>query len=197
MKNSNLSIGIFGGLFDPPHIGHLILSQWVLDEFNLDRVIFIPAFKPPHKHKYSSYFHRFEMTKRAIQNNRNFSISDIEKRIKGTTYTFEVIRALRKSDRSLSQAIFYLIIGADQWQEILHWKNPRIIFNESKIIVLSRPGYEIKKFRPFYDKILISTAPLLDISSTMIRKRIMNRKSIDYLVVPEVLRYIRKNKMYL
>ncbi|MGB9720595.1 MAG: nicotinate-nucleotide adenylyltransferase [bacterium] len=197
MKNHNLSIGLFGGLFDPPHIGHLIISQWVLEEFNLDRIIFIPAFKPPHKHNYSSYFHRFEMTRIAIQSNRKFSISDIEKKIKGTTYTFEVIKALRKSDSNFSNANFYLIIGADQWQEIKHWKNPKVIFNESKVIVLSRPGYKIRKIRPFYDKIMISTAPLLDISSTMIRKRILNKQNINYLVVPEVIRYINKNRMYL
>ena len=196
MKNSNLSIGLFGGLFDPLHIGHLIVSQWIREEFGLDRIIFVPAFNPPHKNRYSSYQHRYEMTRQAIKNNKIFLISDIEKNIQGKTYTFEVIRALKKSINNLHPKI-YLIIGADQWQEIKHWKNPEIIFNESRVIVLPRPGYKIKKIKPFFDKILISNAPLIDISSTIIREKMKKGLSIDYLVVPEVLAYIKKNKLYI
>ena len=82
-------------------------------------------------------------------------------------------------------------------QEIKHWKNPEIIFNESRVIVLPRPGYKIKKIKPFFDKILISNAPLIDISSTIIREKMKKGLSIDYLVVPEVLAYIKKNKLYI
>ena len=136
------------------------------------------------------------MTRQAIKNNKIFLISDIEKNIQGKTYTFEVIRALKKSINNLHPKI-YLIIGADQWQEIKHWKNPEIIFNESRVIVLPRPGYKIKKIKPFFDKILISNAPLIDISSTIIREKMKKGLSIDYLVVPEVLAYIKKNKLYI
>lgn len=196
MKNIKLSFGIFGGLFDPPHIGHLIIAQWVLNEFKLDKIIFAPAFKPPHKKRYSSYQHRYEMTRKAIKNNRNFLISDIEKHIQGKTYTFEVIKAIKQSHTIFRNSNIYLIIGADQWQEIKHWKYPEIIFRESKVIVLPRPGYKITKIKPFYDKILISNAPLIDISSTLVREMVRKKLNINYLVVPEVLDYIKKHNLY-
>ncbi|MEO0094711.1 MAG: nicotinate-nucleotide adenylyltransferase [candidate division WOR-3 bacterium] len=197
MKSHNISAGILGGLFDPPHIGHLIISEWVLEEFNLDRIVFIPAFNPPHKRKYSSYRHRYKMIEIAIKGNKRFFISDIEKKIKGRSYTFKVIKALRKSNKIYQKANLYLIIGADQWNEIKHWKNPEIIFNETKVIVLPRPNFEIKKIRPFYDKILLSSAPLIDVSSTLIRERIKKGLRIEYLTVPRVIEYIEKNKLYL
>ncbi len=209
MKNHNLSIGIFGGLFDPPHIGHLILSQWVLEEFDLNKIVFVPAYNPPHKEKFSSYDDRYKMTQLAIKSNRDFIISDIEKQIKGKTYTVEVIKKFkeiinsvhlppfRKGRRNKSkERKLYLIIGADQWQEIRHWKNPETIFSETKVIVLPRPGHKITKIRPFYNKILVSNAPLINISSTMIRTRIKNGLCIEYFVNPEVLEYIKKNRLY-
>lgn len=136
------------------------------------------------------------MTYQAIKNNGNFLISDIEKKIPGKSYTFEVIMAFKKNKNTFRNSNIYLIIGADQWQEIKYWKNPEIIFRKSRVIVLPRPGYKIKKIKTFYDKILISNAPLIGISSTMIRKKIKKGLSIDYLVVPEVLAYIKKNKLY-
>ncbi len=197
MKIHNLSVGILGGLFDPPHIGHLIISEWVLEEFSLDRIIFIPAFNPPHKSIYSPFKHRYRMTEIAIRSNKRFFISDIEKKIKGRSYTYKVIKTLKKSDRIYQQAKIYLIIGADQWNEIRHWKKPAVIFNEANVIVLPRPNFEIKKIRPFYDKILLSNAPLIDISSTLIRKRRKKGLRVEYLTVPQVLKYIKKNKLYL
>ncbi len=195
MISNKLSIGILGGLFDPPHIGHLIFSQWVLEEFKLDKVIFIPAFNPPHKHSYSDFCHRYEMTRRLISNNSRFSVSNIEHHIKGKTYTFRVLSALRRV-RSLSSAKFYLIIGADQWQEIRHWKKPEVVLSEAKVIVIPRLGYKIKKILPFYKEILVSKAPFIGVSSTIIRTRAEKGLSIDYLVTPKVLAYIREKQLY-
>ncbi len=195
-------IGVFGGLFDPPHIGHLIIAQWVLDEFSLDKIIFIPAFNPPHKKRYSPFKNRYEMTRLAIKENKNFLISDIEKNVKGKTYTVEVIKALKKDSMCISKCarknkiLLYLIIGADQWQEIRHWKDPEDIFKECKVIVLPRPGYKIKKIKPFYKKILVSNAPLIDISSTMIRNRFAKGLDIRYFVSELVYNYIHINNLY-
>ncbi len=197
MKIHNLSIGIFGGLFDPPHIGHLVISQWVLEEFNLNHIVFVPAFNPPHKHKYSPYHHRYKMTEISIKGSKKFSISQIEKFIKGRSYTYKVLKAFKRILKLYKNARLYLIIGADQWNEINKWKNPEMIFNEARVIVLSRPGYEIKKIKPYYDRILKSTAPLIDISSTVVRERVKRGLSIKYLVVPGVANYIKKNGLYL
>ncbi|MCX7994507.1 MAG: nicotinate-nucleotide adenylyltransferase [candidate division WOR-3 bacterium] len=194
LKDRNSSFGILGGLFDPPHIGHLIIGEWVLEEFRLDKIIFVPAYNPPHKNHYTPFQHRYEMTRIAIKKNENFLISDVERKIRGKSYTFRVLKVLKKIYRD---GEFYLIIGADQWNEIDNWKYPELIFKEARVIVLPRPHYRIKKIKPFYNKILISKAPLVDISSTLIRARIKNGLSIEYLVVPEVANYIRRNKLYL
>ena len=185
-------IGIFGGLFDPPHVGHLIISQWVLEEHKLDKIIFVPAANPPHKAKYSPYHIRHEITALAIKGNKKFSISDIERKIPGKTYTVEVISKLKKK----INAELYLIIGADQWHEIKTWKSPAQLFEQCKIIVMPRPNYVIKKPGKFRKKILISHSPLIDISSSMLRQRIKNNQTIRYFVPETVRRYITKYKLY-
>ncbi|KPJ72769.1 hypothetical protein AMJ52_05275 [candidate division TA06 bacterium DG_78] len=191
-SNKNSRIGIFGGLFDPPHIAHCIIAQWVLEECNLNKIIFVPAANPPHKSKYSSYYIRYELTALAIRDNGKFVISDIEKKIRGKTYTIDVIKKLKQN----VHGSLYLIIGSDQWQEIETWKRPAELLHECKIIVVPRPWYPIKKTGRFYKKILISRTPLIDISSTVIRKRIQKNCDITYLVPQQVLTYIRTKHLY-
>lgn len=185
-------VGIFGGLFDPPHIGHLIIAQSVLEEFSLKKIIFVPAGKPPHKLKYSPYNIRYKMTELVIKNNRKFSISDIEKRISGKTYTIEVIKKLKKKIKGE----LYFIIGSDQWLEINTWKTPQKLFKECKIIIVPRLNYRIKITRRFPKKILISHTPFIDISSTMIRKKVKQKCDIQYLVPQEVYKYIKLKRLY-
>jgi len=185
-------VGIFGGLFDPPHLGHLIIAQAILDEFRLQKIIFVPAGNPPHKRTYSSYATRYHMTELAIQGNPHFAISDIEKEMSGKTYTVEVVAALRKTVTGR----LYLIIGSDQWEEIDTWKRPDDLFKACRVIVAPRPGHTLETCRRRYPMIQISTTPLLDISSTMIRKKIRQHHSIRYYVTPDVLQYIKKKKLY-
>lgn len=187
-----MRIGVFGGLFDPPHIGHLIIAQHVSEEFHLERMLFVPAGNPPHKHHYSPYGIRYAMTELALAGNEKFSISDIEKEMPDKTYTIEVIKALRQeADDEL-----YLIIGSDQWLEIETWKGPEALFKECRIVVVRRPNYDIKKESRFYDRIMTSTAPMIDISSTMIRTRIQENSSVRYLVTESVQDYITRNNLY-
>jgi nicotinate-nucleotide adenylyltransferase len=193
MRKVRSKVGILGGLFDPPHFGHLIIAQHVLEEFKLDRVIFIPAYDPPHKARYSPYAFRIKMTRLAIKGNGKFSVSDIESSIKGKTYTVEVIKALR----CRMQAHFYLIIGADQWNDIGTWRSPEEIFHECRIVVVPRPGYRKNRTMFGGKRLLVSTAPLMDISSTVIRDRLRRKKPVDYHVPPNVLSYIKKHKLYL
>ncbi len=185
-------IGIFGGLFDPPHIGHLIIAQSVLDEFHLDRVLFIPAGNPPHKSQYSPYIVRYKMTTLAIRANSKFSISKIEHAMTGTTYTIEVLKQLKKKLRS----ILYLIIGSDQWLEIKTWKSPQELVRQCSVIVVPRPHYDIKRGDFRSQRILVSHSPMFDISSSEIRKRIKKNFEVRYLVPPEVYEYMTRKKMY-
>jgi nicotinate-nucleotide adenylyltransferase len=187
-----MKIGVFGGLFDPPHIGHLIIAQHVFEEFHLNRILFVPSGNPPHKLKYSPYESRYAMTELAIAQNENFAMSDIEKRISETTYTIETIRALSKETNDE----LYLMIGSDQWLEIETWKDPEELFRECRIVVMRRPHQEIEKESRFFDRVMISAAPLIDISSTMIRSRIQKDLSVRYLVEPGVYEYIKQNNLY-
>ncbi|MEO0142550.1 MAG: nicotinate-nicotinamide nucleotide adenylyltransferase, partial [candidate division WOR-3 bacterium] len=126
--HNSLRIGILGGLFDPPHIYHLISAQWILQEFDLKKIVFVPAYNPPHKSKYSSYIHRLRMIKMATRGNKDFLVSEVERYVKGKTYTVEVIKRLKSQQKflfplkisDLKAVEFYLIIGADQWNEITH-----------------------------------------------------------------------------
>lgn len=186
-----MKVGIFGGLFDPPHIGHLIIAQHILEEFKLEKVLFIPAGHPPHKSDYSPYENRYEMTELAIASNMDFSISGIEKEIEDKTYTIEVIRKLKTNQDEL-----YLVIGSDQWLEIETWKDPEALFRECRIVVVRRPRYEIEKGSKLFDHIMVSTSPLIDVSSSMIRKRVQNGQSIRYLVTGKVANYIEQNNLY-
>lgn len=185
-------IGVLGGLFDPPHIGHLIIAQSVLEEFRLDKVIFIPAGNPPHKSQYSPYAVRFRMTELAIRTNKNLTISNVEHIMMGKTYTIEVIKELKKK----LQAKLYLIIGGDQWLEIRTWKDPQGLLCLCKVIVVPRPHYDITEIHYRSKKILVSHSPLIDISSTQIRKRVKKNLSIQYLVPQAVYTYINRKKLY-
>jgi len=183
--------GIFGGLFDPPHIGHLIISQYVKEEFDLDKIVFLPAGKPPHKTGYSPYRHRYFMTRLAIRGNHDFLVSPVEGEMLGMTYTVDVLKNLR---RSFTHTL-YLIIGADQWREILTWKNPTGLSRLCKFIVVPRPGYPVRPILTRFSRIHVSRSPRLDISSTLIRDLVIQGGSIKYLTPEPVIKYIRKHNL--
>jgi len=185
-------IGLLGGIFDPPHIGHCIVAQSILEEFNLHEVIFIPAGNPPHKRKFTPFALRYQMTQKAIQNNPHFKITDIEDRLSGKTYTIDVIRALQKE----SPGVMYLIIGSDQWNEFETWKTPNKLIELCNIIIAPRPDAVITGLKRRRNKIMIAHSPLIDISSTQVRRKIAREESIQYLVLPEVLKFIQKRKLY-
>ncbi len=179
-------------MFDPPHVGHVILAQWIRSEFGLHKIIFVPAGKPPHKASYSQYRIRYHMTRLAIKGDHWFQVTDIERHITGTTYTVDVIRRLKKELSGKP----YVIIGADQWNEILTWKDPERLFKECRFIVVPRMPHKIRKLKPYYNRILISRCPLIGISSTMIRERIRKGLPFRHLVPDAVYDYIKAKKLY-
>jgi nicotinate-nucleotide adenylyltransferase len=213
--NENLlRVGILGGTFNPPHLGHLRLAEEAAYTHGLSEVIFIPCFLPPHKDTkcLASAQDRLEMTMLACQDNKSFRVSDIEISLKGPSYTCNTLIYLRETTRCQ----FFFIIGTDSLCDISSWRDYDKLFELSSFIVVSRPGMAFSsawlnvpnsvrnKFRLQGDKFIHSSGHLLvrsnikglDISSTRIRDLAQSGHSIRYLVPETVRNFISRKDLY-
>tara|TARA_B100000925_G_scaffold282949_1_gene256324 strand:- start:951 stop:1535 length:585 start_codon:yes stop_codon:yes gene_type:complete len=194
-----MKVCLFGGTFDPPHLGHLIIAQTIFEAENFDQIVFVPAYQPPHKNgmKISPVDQRLEMLKIAISENPNFVMSDLEIQRKGLSYSIDTIIEYKKQNNLSSDELFYLM-GSDSLKQFKKWKDTSRIIDESRVIVAIRPG-----FRPsdipnwILAKIQFASIPRIEISSTTIRNRWIDDKTIRYMVTESVWQYINKNKLYL
>ncbi len=189
-----MAIGIYGGNFDPIHIGHLITAQYVLEQRNLDKIIFIPANISPLKQDVDteSGIHRLNMVKFAIERNDKFEVSDIELQREGVSYTLDTLKEIKESYGEIE-----LIIGYDNLVRFDKWKYPEEILDLCKLIVLHRKvDKEPADKNIFFDQAIIVDSPTVEISSTEIRDRVKKGLPIDYLVPLKVKEYIYKNRLY-
>lgn len=190
-----MKIVLFGGTFDPPHIGHLIIAELSLEYLKADKVIFIPSKVSPFKLGRRPLFSdedRIEMVRLSIQDNEKFEISDIEvSSSEEISYTYLTIQRFKNQ---YPNDEFLLLIGGDNLKNFHKWRNYEFILENVKLVVYPRFSYTteiprlIKKFR---DRVLILKAPLVEISSTFIRDRIVQGKDIKYFVHHKVYEYIR------
>lgn len=189
-------IGFLGGTFDPIHLGHLILAQQLLEQFQLEKVLFIPSAAPPHKDEISvsPTRYRFEMTKMAIEDNRLFEVSDIELKRKGISYTIDTIKELKEL---YPDSDLYLLAGSDVLTEFDTWKDPDRIFEQAKVVLGIRPGYDkVDLDSKFFGKSIMVEISGLHVSSTQVRHRVREGKSIKYLVPLKVEEYIKAKELY-
>lgn len=204
MQDRLKNIGILGGTFDPVHYGHLIIAEEVREKFNLDMVVFIPTGMPPHKAqiKVSHVRHRFNMVCDAVNTNPYFEASSIEMERSGYTYTIDTLMKLKEIYGDDSRLHF--IIGADIIWDLLTWKEYKKVFLMCEFIAVLRPGFkrdsllgEVGRLKEVYAaKIHALDIPLIEISSTIIRQKARDGRSIKYLVPECVEAYINKNKLY-
>ena len=192
-------VGIFGGSFNPPHVAHLIIAETIRDEFGLDYILWIPNYIPPHKATAGSddVNHRLSMVGMTIEGHDQFSLSTIEVDRKGTSYMVDTIQSLQEAEPSTD---YHLIIGGDSLDDFMTWHRPEDILNKVPLIVYNRTGVNPEKTEVqvnFPDRISYSSAPLIDISSTNIRKRVAEQKSIRYLVPEGVGTYIHQHNLYI
>lgn len=189
-------IGIFGGTFDPIHLGHLIVAQQAAEKLGLDQVIFIPAGQPPHKggERLSPAKARYDMVRLAIKGHKLFRASDIETRLKASSYTVNTLKALKSKYKT---AGLFLLLGLDQAVLLSTWKEPQKLFELSTVCVLSRPGFFRKEVEPRWGK-MIRFLPVsrIEISATVIRDLARRGQEIRYLVPEPVARYIKNKKLY-
>mgnify|MGYP001104135278 CR=1 FL=1 len=210
--------GILGGTFDPIHIGHLRCAQEILEMLELEKIVFIPAAHPPLKTRgdITPFDHRIEMIRLAAEGNRSFDVSDIEERREGISYSIETVKYfLKKYGGALK---LYFILGQDAFQKIEMWKNREELLSLCNFVVMTRPGYSVKhlseilppdfasRFRysedsdgfkgPAGSSIFFREVTLLGVSSTDIRNKVKDGKSIRYIVPESVCDYISEHLLY-
>jgi nicotinate-nucleotide adenylyltransferase len=189
-------LGIFGGTFDPIHWGHLLVAELARQILSLQRIFFVPARIPPHKGEVpTSAEHRLQMTLLACQGNPHFEVSDVEIRREGPSYTVDTIRAIRSS--APQGAELYLIMGADSARDLGSWKDHETLLETSNVVVLDRigAGTDLVPAR-IERRITFLRTPLIELSSSDVRRRARQGGSIRYMVTDAVERYIRDEKLY-
>ena len=188
-----MRIGILGGTFNPIHVGHLVLAEEAKEKLNLDKVIFVPAYIPPHKkdEELAESNDRFKMVELATRGNPSFEVSAFEIDAKTTSYSVETLKAFKK--KYGEDANLFFVTGADSLGELFSWKELDQIFKLSHFIVANRPGYTIANVPTGVDVVTITS---LEISSSLIRKKIKEGKSIRYLVPEPVREDIIARRLY-
>ncbi len=186
-------IGIFGGLFDPPHIGHLITSLDALTELSLDEIWFLVSYNPPHRNENANFYDRFEMVKLSIKNFDKFKICDIERELNlPKSYSLYIIREIKRREKEKE---FWFLIGSDQFEKFSTWKEPEEILREIKVAVLKRKDEDFSNL-PFSKEVIFLNNRCIEVSSSEIRKRIKEGKEIKFFVRDEVERYIKEKGLY-
>lgn len=203
MSYQNKKIGIMGGTFDPIHYGHLILAQTALETFALDEIMFVPSGTPWLKDstKVLSKNKRVHMTGIAIEDNSDFALSTIEIDREGNSYSYETVEELKKQQPDTE---FYFILGADSLLEIEKWKHPDRLMAECILLVAVRDDCDeeglqkqISYLKTKYNAdVRILPAKRIDISSSDIRGRIADGKSVRYMLPDSVINFIAKNRLY-
>lgn len=191
-----MNIGIFGGTFNPPHVGHLIVAERVREELRLDKILFIPSAISPHKQHIPLIdpAYRMEMVQLAVLGQQFFGSSDIEIARGGVSYTVDTLEQLK---RMYPGDTLFLLIGMDNLTEFNTWKSPEKIVELANIVVMTRPGFEPNGVLGEYEKkFTLCQVPEVEISSSDIRTRVKQEKSIRFLVPKPVESYIYFRKLY-
>jgi nicotinate-nucleotide adenylyltransferase len=187
------SIGVFGGTFDPPHLGHLIVAADVCVALELDRLLFIPAAVPPHKlaQVEATAEQRLEMVRAAVRGDARFEVDDLELRRPGPSFTVDTLHTLRTR---FPESRLYFLIGADALREIHSWREPEEVARLAQLIVFARDGQQA----PTMHGISAQPVPVtrVDISASEIRRRVRAGIPIRYLVPDAVREIIERENLY-
>lgn len=199
-----MRIGIFGGTFDPPHLGHLILAEHCRDAAGLDEVWFLPSYRPPHKTAdgVTRFDHRVEMATLATTGQPQFRVEPIEKELPPPSYTAETLAELGRRHPGHE---FALLLGADSVADLPKWYEPRRVVAQAAIVAVPRPGVELWDaarlaaalgIDPAGVRVSAVACPLIEIASREVRQRVAAGRSVRFLVPRAVEEYIRERKLY-
>ena len=195
--------GMMGGTFNPIHLAHLYIAYEAKEELNLDKIIFMVAGNPPHKKesKIIDSKYRYNMVQKAIEGYEGFEISDYEIKKNGYSYTYETLRYLKGDEEDVE---VFFIAGADSLMDIEKWKNTKEVLNNCTFVVFNRGDFNretLKSQKEYLEnkyqaEIVLLDIMSIDISSTIIRKRIKEEKRVDFFLPNKVLEYINDNDFY-
>lgn len=192
-----MNLGLLGGTFNPPHLGHLIVAERVREELGLDKILFIPSAISPHKQHIQLIdpAYRMEMVQLAVLGQQFLGSSDIEIARGGVSYTIDTLEQLKRMHPGDT---FFLLIGMDNLVEFNTWKSPKKIVELASVVVMTRPGFKPNGVPGEYGKkFILCQVPEIEISSSDIRSRVKRGKAIRYLVPETVEMYIRTHHLYL
>jgi nicotinate-nucleotide adenylyltransferase len=180
-------VGVFGGTFDPVHVGHLAIANAALEELRLDRLLFVPAHRSPLKSAgpVASASDRIAMLEASIPDEPRFAVSRVELDRPEPSFAVETLEALR------GEGELFLIVGSDTYADFARWKDPARIRSLATVVVAARPGAPNAP-----QGVHVLDAPLLDISARELRARAARGRSLRYLVMEAALRYIEEHRLY-
>ncbi len=194
-------VGILGGTFDPPHLGHLILAEYAVEALNLNCLLFVPAADPPHKQheKNTPVAHRLAMLKLALGSNSRFTLSRVDVDRPGPHYSLDMVKIIQGQNPG---AELYFVMGGDSLRDLPRWHRPAELVSLCRLAVMHRPGdgarpYMHEDVLPgLSERVVMIDAPLIGISATEIVSRWQKGLSIRYLVPDAVLDYMTAHNVY-
>jgi nicotinate-nucleotide adenylyltransferase len=209
-----VSLGVLGGTFDPIHVAHLRLAEELRESLSLERVLFVPAARPPLKSgALAAFADRVEMARLATASNPGFDVSDLESEREGPSYTVDTLREIAR--RHPGERLWFLL-GSDTVRDLDQWHEPRALFELASLAIVSRPGSgaasvgelipaslagELRDgpeglLHPSGNELRLLPFAPLSVSASEIRRRIALGASVRYLVPDAVLDYVRKHRLY-
>ena len=201
MDGLGLRVGLLGGTFDPPHIGHLILGEYAADALGLTHLLYIPAADPPHKQdeQKTPVEHRLAMLRLALNGNPRFEISQVDIDRAGPHYSLDTVQIVQAQ---YPQAELYFVMGGDSLRDLPKWHRPAEFIKLCKLAVMSRPEAAARPdmheniLPGLAERVVMIDSPLIEISSTEIVQRLSEGRSVRYLLPDSVLGYIQRHNLY-